>query len=125
MLIIPPTLFRKRRRLKSAASVPVPPGPPLSVGAVYTYDPPQPGEAFWEFDGEVTLTGVPTGLRVQVGGVWIDPTSAEQDGPVRLRVLYPTEETLGFDQYSIIATPSGIAQAADVVLPQTGEISVP
>ena len=127
-MLIPfaPLKYRKRRaRSKRKPAPPVPPGPPLIVFENATDDPPLPARCFWGFDGDVTVTGTCTGLQVLIGGVWRDPVSSAQEESMRILCVYATSEMLNGKQWRIVSTPSGIAEAARVVVPQDGTIIAP
>jgi hypothetical protein len=98
----------------------------LHVVNVTTDDPAEPAIAYWEFDHPVTLNAPTVGnFRVLVDGVWLQAVAAWQSEDVTLRVQYPTDQVLDGCDYSIDEAPSGIVQAAAIVLPQEGTVHSP
>src|SRR4051812_7610047 len=96
-----------RRRVRAGAPAPVsppppPPGPPINVNYVNSDDPPSAVVTYWLFDNDLTLDGVPVGLQVFVGGVWLDPVSASQPDATALWVFYDTGETLDGKTFRIV-----------------------
>src|SRR5689334_1824494 len=105
-----------------------PPGPPINVADVMTDDGPLAGQCIWRFDTELTVTGAPiTHLQVQVGGVWLEPLAVTQPEfeHDKLRTTYDTAEFLAGASYRIVTTPTGIVEAARIVIPETGTVTSP
>ena len=93
---------------------------------VGTDDPPEPGICYWVFDGPATLDApAPGNFRVLVAGDYLQAIAAWQENEYAIKVQYPTDEVLDGCQYSIDEHPTGIVQAASIVLPQEGTIHAP
>ena len=119
-----PRVRRKRREVATAS--PPPPPPSINVIGVNTDDPPSAGLCLWVFDQPVTLDGSAViGLQVEIDGVWTDPSTAYAGGVDAIWTTYATGETLDGKSFRIIATPSGIVQADEIVLPQEGTVMLP
>lgn len=98
---------------------------PFGVQSVSTDDPAEPGRCLWVFAAPVTVTGPVGGLRAFIDGAWRDPILAEQAGASGIITVYDTPQTLEGKNYRIVTTPTGIAQASGIVLPQNGTIESP
>ena len=123
MLTTPPAVFRPRRpRQKRIAA---PPAQTILVESVTTDDEPSPGACLWVFQEAVTISGAISGLQVQVTAGWIDATSAIQGGASAIYINYPTSETLDGKLWRINATPTGVVQAASIIVPQNGVVQLP
>ncbi len=118
--------YRHRSALttKRKAPPPAPPPGPINILCVTLGDTPESGQCVWYFDEDVTVTGPPTGLRVQVEGEWIEPTGFVQNGPREVLVSYQTPQYLDDCAYSVIAPPANISEAARIVLPAEGTITL-
>lgn len=97
------------------------PGSPIKVISVTTDAEPIEGWCYWDFGMSLDVTALPMGLCVYFNGEWVQPVDYGIDGRL-VQTLYPITQSLRGLQWGIVTKPTGITEAARIVVPQGGEI---